>query len=380
METFNTKAKKYDNNIKMFMDFDNAYPIARYDTMKYKQFDLLTEKQWSVFWRPEERVLTTDISDFKSLTKHEKFIFTENLKRQILLDSVQGRAPATVFAPIATLPEIETWIMAWTFFETIHSKSYTYIIQNLYANPSIVFDGIMDIKEIVDCAKDISKYYDDLDYYNKLVSIYGYGKTIDDPKKKGKKLTISSYDHKKKLWLAMNAVNALEGIRFYVSFACSWAFAENRKMVGNAGIIQSICWDENLHLTSTQKILSLLPSDDEDYVNIKKETEKEIISMFNDVIKQEKQWADYLFKDGALLGLNADILKTYVDYIAGKRMSAIGIKHTKTNINPLPWTNNWITGQGKQVAPQETEENKYLVGSIVFDDAEDTFKDFNLFG
>ena len=218
-----------------FLDPNGGVTIQRYDTMKYPTLDKFTDKQLGFFWRPEEVDIFRDAKDFKALTEHEQHIFTSNLKRQILLDSVQGRAPSVAFGPICSLPELENWITTWTFSETIHSRSYTHIIRNIYSDPSKIFDGMMDMKEIVDCAGDISRYYDTLIHFNNLMA--------SDPEAyKG-----NEYEHKKALWLALMSVNILEGVRFYVSFACSWAFAEVKKMEGNAKIIKFIARDENLH-------------------------------------------------------------------------------------------------------------------------------------
>ena len=349
------------------MFLDESVAIARYDDLKYKQFDMLTDKQLGFFWRPQEVDLTKDTKDFRDLSKHEQHIFTSNLKRQIILDSVQGRAPSLAFLPICSLPELEVWIQTWAFNETIHSQSYTHIIRNIYSNPSIVFDEILNIQEIVDCAKDISVHYDALIRLNKISS-------MDIPP-----MSYTEHNHKKSLWLALNAVNALEGIRFYVSFACSWAFAELKKMEGNAKIIKFIARDENLHLSATQKMLALLPEDDKDFVKIAKDCEEDVLKLFNDVVEQEKAWADYLFKDGTMIGLNSDILKQYVEWIANRRMKAIGLESPyKTGSNPLPWTQKWIAGGDIQVAPQETQLNSYVVGAVNMDVQEDSFKDFKL--
>lgn len=344
------------------MFFDESVDIARYDDVKYMQFEKLTDKQLGFFWRPEEVDILRDAKDFKDLTPAEQHIFTSNLKRQILLDSVQGRAPNLALLPIVSIPELETWIETWSFSETIHSRSYTHIIRNIYSNPSEVFEGIMQIQEIVDCASDISKHYDYLlEMNNPLNQAYG------------------SYEHKKQLWLCLNAVNALEGIRFYVSFACSWAFAELKKMEGNAKIIKFIARDENVHLASTTHMIKLLPQDDPDFKKIKSECEDSVLNIMEDVVNQEKQWADYLFKDGSMIGLNATVLKQYVEWIAAKRCTAIGIKHKfKGGSNPLPWTQKWIGGGEVQVAPQETEISSYIVGGVTKDVTNDTFKGFSL--
>ena len=351
----------------MFLDDSGSVSIARYDEVKYPQFEVLTTKQLGFFWRPEEVNLTKDKKDFQDLSPHEQHIFTANLKRQIILDSVQGRAPVIAFGPIISLPEIEVWNQTWTFSETIHSRSYTHIIKNVYPNPSLVFDEMLNIQEIVDCATDISKYYDDLIRLNNLREVKAQTEA-------------SILAHKKALWLAINAVNALEGVRFYVSFACSWAFGELKTMEGNAKIIKLICRDENLHLSGTQKMLDLLPKEDKDFLQIKKESEKEVLQMFKDVIAQEKQWAKYLFKDGSMIGLNADILCQYVDWIAFKRMKAIGLQpdFKISSANPLPWTQSWISGADVQVAPQETEITSYVIGGINNDIDDETFSGFEL--
>jgi ribonucleoside-diphosphate reductase beta chain len=362
MSVFNITNKK--SHLERNCFFDEPVEIARYDKVKYQAFEKLTEKQWSFFWKPEEIDLTRDGKDFKSLTDHEKHIFTSNLKRQILLDSVQGRAPSLAFLPICSLPELETWIQTWAFFETIHSKSYTHIIRNVYADPSTVFDGMLGIKEIVDCAGSISKYYDKLIHTNNQLALFEH-----DEK--------HMYDHKKALWLCLNAVNALEGVRFYVSFACSWAFAEVKKMEGNAKIIKLIARDENVHLASTQQLLKILPKEDPDFSKIADETRQECIDMFYEVVAQEKSWAQYLFKDGSIIGLNEQLLCDYVDHIAAKRMGAIGL-NGKPGSNPLPWTQKWIAGSDVQVAPQETEISSYIVGGTKQDVTSDSFKGFTL--
>ena len=350
-----------------FLDPNGGVTLQRYDTMKYRQFEKLTEKQLSFFWLPHEVDILRDAKDFKDLTDHEQHIFTSNLKRQILLDSVQGRAPTLAFGPICSLPELETWINTWTFFETIHSRSYTHIIRNIYPNPSKVFDDMMDIKDIVDCAKDISKYYDELIEINNHFESQGYlGNS-------------GSYQHKKSLYMALMSVNILEGIRFYVSFACSWAFAEVKKMEGNAKIIKFIARDENIHLAGTQTLLKLLPKDDPEYAEIAKVCEAECVKLFEDAVEQEKAWAEYLFKDGSMIGLNKQLLCDYVEWIANKRMTAIGLPTKyKGGSNPLPWTQKWISGAEVQVAPQETEITSYIVGGVKQDVDEESFKGFSL--
>ena len=362
---FDSTNKKSHLESKLF--FDKAITVARYDKQKYSFLEKLTDKQLGFFWRPEEVDVYRDGKDFKNLTQYEQHIFTSNLKRQILLDSVQGRAPAIAFGPICSLPELENWVLTWSFFETIHSRSYTHIIRNIYSDPSKVFDEMMDIEEIVNCSKDISKYYDNLIHYNNMVE-------GDPTAGEG-----NEYEHKKALWLALMSVNVLEGIRFYVSFACSWAFAELKKMEGNAKIIKFIARDENLHLAGTQQLLKVLPQDDPDFETIRNETQGECIQLFVNAMEQEKKWASYLFKDGSMIGLNEQLLGDYVEWITNKRMAAIGIPtHTKQASNPLPWTQKWISGAEVQVAPQETQISSYIVGGIVKDVSQDTFKNFKL--
>ena len=298
MTVLDTKNKKHHTKATMFLDPSGGVSIQRFDTIKYKQFDKFTDKQLGFFWRPEEVDILKDASDFKNLTDFEQHIFTSNLKRQILLDSVQGRSPNLALLPIVSLPELETWIETWAFSETIHSKSYTHIIRNVYPDPSNVFDELLDIEEICDCADSITETYDKLIEYNLL-------------REQGSK-KYDVYEHKKRLWLCLMSVNILEGVRFYVSFACSWAFAELKRMEGNAKIIKFIARDENVHLASTQTMLKLLPQDDKDFEKIKKETYDEVTQMFLDAVEQEKAWADYLFKDGSIIGLNAELLKQYV--------------------------------------------------------------------
>jgi len=346
--------------------FGAGVNIARYDKQRYSIFEKMTDKQLGFFWRPEEVDIARDSKDFKALSEQEQHIFTSNLKRQILLDSVQGRGPVEAFLPICSLPELENWLVTWSFFETIHSRSYTHIIRNVYNDPSKVFDEMLDIKEIVDCAGSISKYYDDLISYN------------NDTENLKKRIKYDQYKHKKLLWLAINAVNALEGIRFYVSFACSWAFAELKKMEGNAKIIKFIARDENVHMASTQQLIKILPKEDEDFKKIATECEDEVRQIFKDVIDQEKAWAKYLFKDASMIGLNDELLCNYIDWLGNKRLYAIGLSNERGGSDPLPWTQKWISGAEVQVAPQETEITSYIIGGIKKDIDDDTFKDFKL--
>jgi ribonucleoside-diphosphate reductase beta chain len=370
------------NHLTAKMFFDEPLGMQRFDTLKYRAFDKLTDKQLGFFWRPEEVDILRDAADFKNLTPHEQHIFTSNLKRQIVLDSVQGRAPAESFGSIVGLPELENWIITWTFSETIHSRSYTHIIRNIYSNPSKVFDEMMDISEIVDCADSISKHYDELIEMTKWYQLLGEGKfrVTDKVTQEDKYVKVDLYELKKLLYLCIASVNILEGVRFYVSFACSWAFAELKKMEGNAKIIKLIARDENVHLGSTQQILKLLPQDDPDFIKIAKECEEEVIQMFVEAVDQEKEWAKYLFKDGSMIGLNAKLLEDYIEWIANKRMTAIGVTspYKVPRANPLPWTQKWISGAEVQVAPQETEISSYVIGGTKQDVSKDTFKGFSL--
>ncbi len=359
-----------------FMDPNGGVDIQRYDTMKYRQFDKLTDKQLGFFWRPEEVDILKDSKDFKELTDWEQHIFTSNLKRQILLDSVQGRSPNVALLPLVSIPELETWIETWAFSETIHSRSYTHIIRNVYPNPTQVFDELMNIQEIVDCANSITEAYDELIEKTKYWELLGPGKhTVN-----GKKIKVDEYELKKLLWKCIMSVNILEGVRFYVSFACSWAFAELKKMEGNAKIIKFIARDENVHLASTQTLIKLLPKDDPDFAKIAKETEQECIEMFMEAVEQEKAWAEYLFKDGSMIGLNAELLSKYVDWIAHKRIQAAGLSSPIKidSMNPLPWTQKWIAGSDVQVAPQETEISSYIIGGTKQDVEKNTFSGFKL--
>jgi len=356
MSVFEINKKNYlDKN----MFFDETVDIARYDTVKYPTIQKLYEKMLSFYWTPDEIDVTKDKLDFSALTESEQHIFTANLKRQILLDSVQGRSPNIALLPLVSLPELEVLVETWAFFETIHSRSYTHIIRNVYPNPSVVFNEMTTIPEIVDCGHDVSKHYDNLIEYK---GPYG------------------SYDHKKLLYLTMMSIFMLEGIRFYTSFACSWAFAELKKMEGNAKIIKLIARDENTHLSASISIIKNLPKEDPDFIKIKAETESIINDMFMDVIKQEEAWCDYLFKGGSMIGLNANLLKDYIQWIGAKRMKTIGLSvpYHVQQANPLPWTEKWIGGGNVQVAPQETEITSYVVGGVTQDVEENTFKGLSL--
>lgn len=346
--------------------FDGGVNIARYDKVKYPVFEGFTEKQLGFFWKPEEVDIFRDAKDYKTLSPQEQHIFTSNLYRQIVLDSVQGRAPVATFGPVVSIPEVETWLTNWQFSETIHSRSYTHIIRNIFSDPGKVFDKIYEIEELITCADEISKYYDELAFHNTLRDVYQNANFFKRFLNWVAGSPYSEYEHKKALWLALMAVNVLEGIRFYVSFACSWAFAETKRMEGNAKIIKLICRDENLHLGSTQQLIKLLPKDDPDFVKIREETHDECIQIFKSAVDQEIAWAKYLFKDGSMIGLNEALLAQYVYWIANRRLQAVGYptQYDAGKTNPLPWTQKWIAGSDVQVAPQETEITSYTSGEV----------------
>ncbi|MCJ8312372.1 MAG: ribonucleotide-diphosphate reductase subunit beta [Saccharospirillaceae bacterium] len=365
------------NVLEQPMFFGRNVNVSRYDQQKYPIFESLIEKQLSFFWRPEEVDLSTDRSDFADLPEHEKHIFISNLKYQTLLDSIQGRSPNMAFLPIVSLPELETWIETWAFSETIHSRSYTHIIRNTMPNPTEVFDSITQNDEIVERAASVTEHYDALIYEIEIFHTLGLGThTI-----KGETVEISMRSLKKKLYLTMVSVNVLEAVRFYVSFACSFAFAERAKMEGNAKIIKLIARDEALHLTGTQHILQHMAAgrDDPEMGEIAKECQGDVVRIFMQAARQEKQWAKYLFKDGSMIGLNQDILAQYVEYITDLRLKAIGFDEVfGATSNPLPWMDAWLVSDNVQVAPQESEISSYLVGAIDSELDDDDFGDFDL--
>ncbi len=375
--TYTTFSQNKNDQLKEPMFFGQNVNVARYDQQKYEIFEKLIEKQLSFFWRPEEVDVSQDRIDYNALPEHEKHIFISNLKYQTLLDSIQGRSPNVALLPIVSIPELETWIETWTFSETIHSRSYTHIIRNIVNDPSIVFDDIVTNEEIIKRAKDISIYYDDLIRDSQLYTLYGAGThTVDD-----KTYNVSLRSLKKQLYLCMMSVNVLEAIRFYVSFACSFAFAERQLMEGNAKIIKFIARDEALHLTGTQHILNIMASgeDDPEMAEIAQECKDEAYKLFVDAAEQEKEWADYLFKDGSMIGLNRDILVQYVEYITNIRMKAVGLDLPfETRSNPIPWINAWLVSDNVQVAPQEVEVSSYLVGQIDAKVDTEDFGDFDL--
>ncbi len=376
MTVFNTQevdAKKQP------MFFGSPLGVQRYDSYKYPVFDKLTQQQLGYFWRPEEVSLQKDRADYQTLRPEQKHIFTSNLKYQILLDSVQGRGPGMAFIPYCSLPELEACMTVWEFMEMIHSRSYTYIIKNVYSDPSEVFDSILNNKKILERASSVTGAYDD---FINSAQYYGTSNEWIFAQEGAGTAKESRIELKRKLYRAIANVNILEGIRFYVSFACSFAFGELKLMEGSAKIISLIARDENQHLVITQNILNKWrEGDDPEMQQIAKEEEEWVRNAFENCVNEEKRWAEYLFKDGSMIGLNDKLLWSYVEWIANRRMRSIGIKplyDIAAKNNPLPWTEHWISSKGLQVAPQETEVESYVVGGIKQDMKKDTFAGFQL--
>ena len=376
MTVFNTE---YVDTKKQPMFFGKPLGIQRYDSYKYPIFDRLTTQQLGYFWRPEEVSLQKDRGDYQTLRPEQKHIYTSNLKYQIMLDSVQGRGPGMAFLPYCSLPELEACMEVWGFMEMIHSRSYTYIIKNIYSDPSEVFDTIIHDKRILERAKSVTESYDD---FIQSAQQYGVSDTWMHNLEGVSYAKATINDVKRKLYRAVANVNILEGIRFYVSFACSFAFGELKLMEGSAKIISLIARDENQHLAITQNILNKWrDGDDPDMKQIMKEEEEWTYKMFDRAVNEEKKWADYLFKNGSMIGLNDKLLQQYVEWVANRRLKAIGLKpqyDISANNNPLPWTQHWISSKGLQVAPQETEVESYVVGGIKQDVTKNTFAGFQL--
>ena len=376
MTVFNSREV---NTKKQPMFFGAPLGVQRYDSYKYPVFEKLTTQQLGYFWRPEEVSLQKDRADYQTLRPEQKHIYTSNLKYQIMLDSIQGRGPGMAFIPYCSLPELEACMEAWGFMEMIHSRSYTYIIKNIYSDPSDVFDTIITDDRILERAKSVTESYDD---FINTAQTYGNGNGWLHQLEGVQTAQEELKDVKRKLFRAVANVNILEGIRFYVSFACSFAFGELKLMEGSAKIISLIARDENQHLAITQNIMNKWrDGDDPDMQQIAKEEEEWVYAMFDKAVNEEKRWADYLFKDGSMIGLNDTLLKQYVEWIANRRLKAIGLKpqyDIAAKNNPLPWTQHWISSKGLQVAPQETEVESYVVGGIKQDVKKDTFSGFQL--
>ena len=376
MTVFNTTNL---DSTKQKMFFGPPLGVQRYDKFKYPVFDKLTQQQLGYFWRPEEVSLQKDRADYQTLNAAQKHIFTSNLKYQILLDSVQGRGPGMAFMPNCSLPELEGAMNIWQTMEMVHSRSYTHIIKNVYADPSEVFDTILEDEKILSRAQSVTRAYDE---FLQAATEWGAGNQWQHELEGTPAAQETLYELKRKLYRAVANVYILEGIRFYVSFACSFAFGELKLLEGSAKIIGLIARDESQHMTITQNIINKWKEgDDLDMVTIAKEEEENVYQMFRDCVEEEKLWAEYLFKDGSIIGLNDKLLAKYVEWTANRRLKSIGLKaifDTPITNNPLPWTEHWLSSKGMQVAPQETEVESYLIGSIKQDVKKDTFAGFKL--
>ncbi|AGH26877.1 ribonucleotide reductase B subunit [Synechococcus phage S-CAM1] len=376
MTVFNTNTV---NALKQPMFFGAPLGVQRYDQYKYPVFEKLTQQQLGYFWRPEEVSLQKDRADYQTLRPEQKHIFTSNLKYQILLDSVQGRGPGMAFAPYCSLPELEAAMNIWQTMEMIHSRSYTYIIKNVYPDPTEVLDTIIDDEKIIERAASVTRAYDD---FINAAQEYGTGNLWKEDWKDSPTSGWTLHDLKRRLYRAVMNVYILEGIRFYVSFACSFAFGELKMMEGNAKIIGLIARDESQHMTITMNMIkNWQKGDDPEMLDIIKEEEQNVVQMFRDCVEEEKNWAEYLFKDGSMIGLNDKLLKNYVEWVANRRMKAINFKPVfdqPISNNPLPWTEHWLNSKSMQVAPQETEVESYVIGGIKQDVGEKTFSGFKL--
>ncbi len=376
MTVFNSN--KVDTK-KQPMFFGQPLGVQRYDSFKYPVFDKLTQQQLGYFWRPEEVSLQKDRADYQTLSAEQKHIFTSNLKYQIMLDSVQGRGPGMAFIPYCSLPELESAMTVWEFMEMIHSRSYTYIIKNVYSDPTELFDTILDDEKILDRASSVTQSYDDFIEHAHQYDTSTMWELAKDGHYAGQ---FDRIELKRKLYRAVANVNILEGIRFYVSFACSFAFGENKLMEGSAKILSLIARDESQHLVLTQNILNKWKEgDDPEMQVIAKEEQSYVTEMFKRTVNEEKLWADYLFKNGSMIGLNERLLYNYVEWIANRRMKAIGLTPVfdiPAKNNPLPWTEHWLNSKGQQNAPQETEIESYVVGGIKQDVKANSFAGFAL--
>jgi ribonucleoside-diphosphate reductase beta chain len=351
------------NYLKRKMFLDGAVTVQRFEEYRFPKIAKFEELQRGYFWVPEEISLTKDKMDHKDASDAVKHIFTSNLLRQTALDSIQGRAPVQIFSPVVSVPELESLVSIWSMFETnIHSKSYSHIIRNVYGVPKEEFNKIHSTEEIVGMAASIGRYYEALHMLNCR-------------KELGEKVDI--YEHKKAIWLALHASYALEALRFMVSFATSLAMVENKIYIGNGNIISLILQDEILHADWTAWLINNVGKDDEDFVKLETECADEVYQMYLEVIQEEKQWADYLFRKGVVIGLNASILKDFVDYTAYTRLKDIGIKYLEEHprTSPIPWFNKHVSINKKQSALQETESTNYVIGvmsdNVSYDDLPD---------
>lgn len=375
--TYTTFNQTPNNALLEPMFLGQSVNVSRYDQQKFPEFENLIERQLSFFWRPDEVDVSKDRADWLRLSDSEKHIFISNLKYQTLLDSIAARSVNMVLLPLVSLPETETWVETWAFSETVHSRSYTHILRNLFTDPSEVFDDIVINPAILKRASSISKYFDDVILLTQLLQSQGEGTyTVE-----GKSVVVTTRKLKEALFLAVCSVNALEAVRFYVSFACSFAFAERELLEGNSKIIKLIARDETLHMQGTQTILNLWADgkDDPEMQIVSKEMKQAGLQIFLDVVDQEKEWADYLFKDGGMIGLNAAIIKQYIEYLSNQRLIAIGHKPPfKITSNPIPWINSYLVSDNVQVAPQESEISSYLVGQVDSSLDKNEFDEFSL--
>ena len=352
---YNLKTKTDYLNRKMFLDPAGPVTIQRFEEVKYNKLAKYEQTARGFFWVPEEISLTKDAQDFKDASDTVRHIFTSNLLRQTALDSLQGRGPSQIFTPVISLPELEALVYNWTFFETnIHSRSYSHIIRNIYNVPKEVFNTIHDTQEIVDMASSVGTYYDKLHLINCVVET---GEKIDEEK------------HIKAIYLALHASYALEAFRFMVSFATSLAMVENKIFIGNGNIISLILQDEILHKEWTAWLINQVVKEDNRFAKVAQECQQEVIHIYNEVIREEKQWAEYLFKFGPVIGLNANILKDFVDYTAANALKEIGIKYWNPapKSTPIPWFNKHSSTSSKQTALQESESTSYVIGVMSSD-------------
>lgn len=371
--------QKKTDTTKQPMFFGAPLGMQRYDEYRYPDFDRLTQSQLGFFWRPEEVSLQKDRADYKTLNDQQKHIYTSNLKYQILLDSVQGRGPGMAFSPFCSLPELEGCMGVWQFMEQIHSRSYTHIIKNVYPDPGEVFDKVLDDERIMARAQSVTKAYDN---FLQAAGDWAGGNMWQGSWKDCPTADSTRQHMKRLLYRAVANVNILEGIRFYVSFACSFAFGELKLMEGSAKIIALIARDESQHLNITQKILRKWREGDDEEMQVIAEEEKENVrQMFAAAVAEEKEWATYLFSQGSMIGLNERLLSQYVEWIANRRLKNPGLAplfDIPARNNPLPWTQHWLNSKGQQNAPQETEIESYIVGGIKQDVEANTFAGFSL--
>ena len=347
---YNLNTKTDYLNRKMFLDPAGPVTIQRFEEVKYNKLTKFEAEARGFFWVPEEISLTKDANDFKEATDTVRHIFTSNLLRQTALDSLQGRGPSQIFTPVCSIPELEALMYAWTFFETnIHSRSYSHIIRNIYNVPKDIFNTIHDTQEIIDMASSVGNYYEALHVVNCKVELG---------------LEVTEKEHIKAIWLALHASYALEAFRFMVSFATSLAMVENRIFIGNGNIISLILQDEILHKDWTAWLINQVVKEDPRFAEIKAECEQEVYNLYMDVIQEEKSWAEYLFNKGPVIGLNANILKEFVDYTAVGALKEIGIKYLSPapKSTPIPWFNKHVNTSNKQTALQESESTNYVIG------------------